>query len=87
MITSETPRPEPWMSFGKTPETGGWQVRGEEGRARTRGLKRKTNIQAQLLTRIMHELINGVKFVTVMARISVSLVLRFSFSGVIFFFF
>lgn len=35
----------------------------------------------------MHELINGVKFVTVMARISVSLVLRFSFSGVIFFFF
>lgn len=34
----------------------------------------------------MHELINGVKFVTVMARISVSLVLRFSFSGVIFFF-
>lgn len=42
MITSETPRPEPWMSFGKTPETGGWQVRGEEGRARMRGLKRKT---------------------------------------------
>ena len=42
MITSETPRPEPWMSFGKTPETGGWQVRGEEGRARTRDLKRKT---------------------------------------------
>lgn len=35
----------------------------------------------------MQELINGVKFITVMARISVSLVLRFSFSGVIFFFF
>lgn len=42
MITSETPRPEPWMSFGKTPETDGWQVRGEGWRVRTRGLKSKT---------------------------------------------
>lgn len=76
------------MLFGKTPETEGWQVRGAKGREGREVLKGKQfSAQTQILTRIINDLIGWIKFIAVMAMLSISLPLVFNVSGIFFFFF